>query len=260
MRFLSLCLLVITPSLALATSFYEQPFPDTVRNASQIVRGKIGKSEIQWATLPDGSKHLFTYYDVEVTEGLKGKPKAGTPIRIRELGGDKDGVSLQVSGTAHFGAGEEVVVMLGEGGETGDRAYPVMGMMMGKFNIEKGPDGKEYLRGPGVGSSLHPGLRNENSPTQKQTQVSLESLRETIRAQAAERPLAQPSGSAPKQNQDSLLSGKVNQSGNEPQPVTDESLTPPLSAKKNISFKPYLLAIGALIGTLWFLKSKKKRR
>ena len=123
---------------AIASSFYEQPFPDTVRGAPNIVRGKIGKSETRWTTLPDGSKHLFTYYDVDVTEGFKGGTHPGAPIRIRELGGSKDGVSLNVSGTASFEKGEDVVVMLGENGGVADGSYPLLGMMMGKFNLEKG--------------------------------------------------------------------------------------------------------------------------
>jgi len=180
---LSLPLLLLAS--AFASSFYEQPFPETVRNAPTIVRGKIGKSETQWTTLPDGSKHLFTYYDVNVSEGFKGGPSSGAPIRIRELGGSKDGVSLNVSGTADFEKGEDVVVMLGESNAQIDGSYPVIGMMMGKFVLEKDANGKEYLRGPGLGSSTVPGLRNEHS-TEKPPQVSLDSLREIIRTQAAE--------------------------------------------------------------------------
>lgn len=244
---------------ASATSFYEKPFPDTVKSAAQIVRGKVGKSESQWATLPDGSKHLFTYYEVEVTEGLKGKPKSGGSIRIRELGGEKDGVTLQVSGTAHFGVGEDIVVMLGEGGDTGDRAYPLMGMMMGKFNIEKGVDGKEYLKGPGIGSTLHPSLRNENSATG--AQVSLDYLRELIRKNAEEGMTVRPIATAPVTPREPLLSSKANSTGSDIRPVADESLTTPFSASKNnLSLKPYLLGIGMILGALWFLKSKMKRR
>jgi len=247
-------------STGFASSFYEQPFPEVVKGAAQIVRGKVGKSETQWTVLPDGSKHLFTYYEVEVTEGFKGKPKAGTPIRIRELGGEKNGVSLQVSGSGHFGTGEDIVVMLGENGaDSGDSAYPVMGMMMGKFNLEKGADGKEYLKGPGLGSSTHPTLRKENSPAQ--TQVSLDGLREIVRTQAAEAASGKvPVPAAGKPADESLLSSKANKDVRGTTQVPDENLTPPLSDKKDSSFRPLLLLLGAMIGGLWFLKSKMKRR
>ncbi len=253
-------LLALFSPFAIASSFMEQPFPDTVKNSPQIVRGKIGKSETQWTTLPDGSKHLFTYYDVEVTEGLKGKPKPGSPIRIRELGGEKGGTSVQISGTAHFGTGEDVVVMLGEATESGDRAYPVMGMMMGKFNVEKGPDGKEYLKGPGLGSSLHPALRNENSPSGSQTKVSLEALRETIRSQA----LLVTASSTPvpsvKPLNEPLLASRANSQESALKQVGNEGLTETQASKKSTDLKPIILIVGIVIGTLWFLNSKKKRR
>ncbi len=261
MRFHTALPLLLLAGSTHASSFYEQPFPDTVRAASQIVRGKVGKTETQWTTLPDGSKHLFTYYEVEVSEGIKGKPKAGSPVRIRELGGEKDGVSLQVSGTAHFSAGEDIVVMLGEGSEAGDHAFPVMGMMMGKFNVERGADGKEYLRGPGIGSSLHPALRNENTPSGKLAQVSLESLREIVKTQSAEPTDVKPSNSPVKVAGEPLLSSKANGGITEIRPVKDENLTPALSdKKKDAGFKPILLVIGAILGSLWYWNSKKRRK
>lgn len=240
-------------STGFASSFYEQPFPEVVKGAAQIVRGKVGKSETQWTILPDGSKHLFTYYELEVTEAFKGKPKAGTPIRIRELGGEKDGVSLQVSGAAHFGTGEDIVVMLGEGGgEATDSVYPVMGMMMGKFNLEKGPDGKEYLKGPGHGSSTHPSLRTDK--------ISLDGLREIVRTQAAENNAEKPRVLEPgKPAEEPLLSSKASRDMKVAQ-VPNENLIPALSEKKDSAFRPLLLLLGAIIGGLWFLKSKKKRR
>ena len=243
---------------AFASSFYEQPFPETVRNAPTIVRGKIGKSETQWTALQDGSKHLFTYYDVDVSEGFKGGTRTGTPIRIRELGGTKDGVSMNVSGTAGFDKGEDVVVMLGEANSQIDGAYPVMGMMMGKFNLEKGADGKEYLRGPGIGSATHPGLRNEHSE-EKTAHVSLDSLRDIIKTQASEAkaapsPTTKPSGSEP-----TLLSAKAGSSPGVKTEIHDENIGAP--AEKPISpTRPYLFGIGAAIGVIWFLKSRRKRR
>lgn len=241
-----------------ASSFYEQPFPDTVKGSSSIVRGKIGKSTTDWATFPDGSKHLFTYYEVEVKEGLKGAPRTGAPIRIRELGGSKDGVSLQVSGTAHFETGEDVVVMLGEANSQVDGAYPVQGMMMGKFTLEKGPDGKEILRGPGIGSAVHPGLRHEHSAEGKAASVSLDQLRDIIRIQASAPAEPKPSPQVPPTS-NGLLSGKATAGAVKPVEIHDENLTstpPPKSSR----FRPALLIFGALVGIAWYLNSRRKKR
>ncbi len=246
-------------STALASSFFEQPFPDTVRATPNIVRGRIGKSEAQWTTLPNGAKHLFTYYDVEVSERLKGKARSGS-IRIRELGGEKDGVSLQVSGTARFTTGEDVVVMLGEPSASGDGAFPVTGMMMGKYTVEKGADGKEYLRGPGLGGSVHPELRNENSPSAGKAQIALEAVREIIREQASE-PAIAPSAT-PNPSGDGLLASKAT-----PAMPTMVAPTPDHTDRGEGSSRtggrassPILFLIGAVIGVMWFLKSRRKKR
>jgi hypothetical protein len=243
---------------AFATSFYERPFPDTVRSTPTIVRGKIGKSRTEWTTLPDGSRHLFTYYDVDVSEGFKGVPRTGAPIRIREIGGSKDGVSLNVSGTAVFEKGEDVVVLLGRAGMESDGTYPVMGMMMGKFDIEKGEDGKEYLRGPGLGSSVLPGLRNEDS-NKKTVQVSLEGLREIIRTQA-KAAKAEPSvASTPRKSGGGLLSARSQPAPRPRTEIHDENLRTPVSGG-GTSRRAYISAAGALLGIAWFLKSRRKRR
>ena len=247
----------LVPS-AFASSFYEQPFPDTVRNAPTIIRGKVGKSESAWTTLPDGSKHLFTYYDVEVSEGLKGRPRAGadTPIRIRELGGSKDGVSMTVSGTAGFEKGEDVIVMLGEANTSVDGAYPVVGMMMGKYNLEKGADGKEYLRGAGIGSAIRPGMRHAANDV-KSTAISLESLREMIKTQASE----------PKSTPSPIESGITEKTGlftSNGTPVNsaaqNEKLAPVESEPESSGRAKWVFGVGAILGIAWFLNSRRKRR
>lgn len=241
---------------ALASSFYEQPFPETVRNAPTVVRGKVGKAETAWTTLSDGSKHLFTYYDVEVSEGFKGGPRTGAPIRIRELGGSKDGVTLNVSGTAGFEKGEDVVVMLGEPQSQIDGAYPVIGMMMGKYNLVKGADGKEYLRGAGIGSATHPGLRGENAPA-RPAQVSLEGLREIIRTQASE---PKPSPSPIPKSSGELFSAKSTAEPGSRNEIRDEELSPSNVKKNGGNRSVYVFLVGAAIGVGWFLKSRRKKR
>lgn len=239
-------------SSALASSFYEAPFPDTVRETPNIVRGKIGKSEVQWVNLPDGTRRLFTFYDVEVTEGFKGSAKGGT-IKMRELGGEKEGVTLQISGTAQFNTGEDVVVMLGDSVSGSENVYPLSGMMMGKYTLEKGADGKEYLRGSGLGSTVNPALRKEANPA---LQVTLENLREIIKTQAAEPPKPKPDPSV-KSAQEPLLSAKSGRNA-----VSDEKLendVPAKPKKSSVPFRPIVLLVGVLGGAYWYLKTKKKR-
>jgi hypothetical protein len=249
-------LALFASSLGWASSFYEAPFPDTVRSAPNIVRGRIGKSEAQWVTLADGSKRLFTFYDVEVTEAFKGKAKNGT-IRVRELGGEKDGVGLHVSGAANFALGEDVVVMLGNSVDGAENTYPLSGMMMGKYSLEKGADGKEYLRGSGLGSSIHPSLRKEGNAAMKDVQVSLEGLREIVRTQASE-PAPKMEKSANSGGREPLLAARAG----DPEPAP-ERLVPsePLHPNRSGSFvRPIYVLLGLAGGVFWFLKTRKNRR
>src|ERR1700722_13674794 len=100
-------LLPLLPALcptAWATTFMQQPFPAAVSDAPVVVRGKIGNSTADWGSMWDGQKRIYTYYDFALAEVLKG-PVAGTPghsITIREMGGAKNGVGMQVAGTARF--------------------------------------------------------------------------------------------------------------------------------------------------------------
>ena len=146
-------ILVQAHPTAWATSFYEQPFPDSVKDAPIIVRGTVGSSYADWGHERDGGKRIFTYWDFQTSEVFKGS-LSGDSIRMREMGGEKDGRGMQVSGAATFNAGEDVVVFLGE--QDAEGAYDVWGMMMGKFYVKKDADGQEYLTGPGIGPHSKP--------------------------------------------------------------------------------------------------------
>lgn len=181
-------------SAAHATTFFPVPFPESVQDAPLIVRGRTGTSHADWATGPDGARRIYTYTEFEVTELLKGKVREHS-ISLRELGGEKDGTGLHVPGTAHFGAGEDLVVFLsdrdtrqkaGEGPvEPGVPAFDVRGMMMGRFDIRKDADGAEYLAGGSLGQSEH-ALRSEGEVAGNGTvkNWTLDRLRELVKEQA----------------------------------------------------------------------------
>ena len=80
---------------------------------------------------------------------------------VRQLGGVVGPVSALVPGTAHFAAGEEVVLFL----RTDGRAYYLVGMAQGKLSIQRrgGVEvisrdlgGLQLLRGPPVGRASPP--------------------------------------------------------------------------------------------------------
>jgi hypothetical protein len=132
---------------ALATTFIPMPFPELVKGVPTVVRGKIGTSYSDWVTSSDSAQRIYTFYRLQVQESFKGDVPVGD-ILIRELGGEKGGVGMQVAGAAQFSRGEDVVLFLGE--RNSDGSYDVRGLSSGKFNLRRQPNGAECLSGIGV--------------------------------------------------------------------------------------------------------------
>jgi hypothetical protein len=168
---------------AQATSFYPQPFPETVQAAPIIVRGKVGMSYADWNRDDSGGKRIYTFYELQPTEVLKGNLTTSASLNMRELGGQKDGVGLNVPGVSQFERGEDAVIFLKDRNSTG--SYEVQGMMMGKYNIQKDSDGNEYLTGMGLNNFNHFSNNSAGTtvttPTKKWT---LQDLKQLIRTQA----------------------------------------------------------------------------
>ncbi len=199
--------LVLLPTLAPATTFLERPFPDTVQDAPNVIRGKIGATSAEWVKGDDGTKRIYTYYELVVDDSFKGKIERATTIQIRELGGEKDGVGMHVSGTAQFNKEEDVVVFLGE--RNADNSFDLRSMMMGKYNLQKDEEGNEYLVGAGISALTRPELRghedlmhpgghgdaHDGAPggTPGVPKWTLTSLRNLIKTQAAQSEAGTPS-------------------------------------------------------------------
>jgi hypothetical protein len=147
---------------AWGTTFFQQPIEVTEKEAPMVVRGTIESSQAYWVVDPDSSKKIYTYFDLNVSEVFKGSLEAPKKIRIRELGGEVGRVGYHVEGTAQFKIGEEVVLNLGSPllKGTPEEVYPVQGLMMGKFNIKKDENGKEYLEGPALNSTAESHLHD----------------------------------------------------------------------------------------------------
>jgi hypothetical protein len=166
--------------VAHATSFFQQPFPDAVAEAPVVVYGKVGSNHADWSYGVDGTKRIYTFFDLSIIEVLKGPESvgAGGSLSMREMGGQKDGMGMVVSGSAAFTPGEEIVVFLGL--KNDDASYDVFGMMMGKFNFVKDSEGRDVLAGPGLPFSSTP---SKPGPTPTGTVWTLDALKSLIRTQ-----------------------------------------------------------------------------
>lgn len=200
---------VLMTSAVYAASFSTQPFTKTVQDAPVIVRGKVGTNSADWGKDADGIKRLYTFYELQVSEVFKGDATTPT-LTMRELGGEKDGMGMQISGASQYEKGEDVVVLLKD--KNPDGSFDVQGMMMGKYNIQTDPDGNETLMGAGLMGQENIAAENPSEPKK----WTLETLRQTIRTQAQNPP---PQKSQPVQ--------EISPSPSEPHPLSAPSVAAP---------------------------------
>jgi hypothetical protein len=172
---------ILTQEPLLATTFLPIPFPDAVKEAPLIVRGKIGIHYSDWDEDSEGSRRIYTYYEFIPSEALKGSLPSQPSITIRELGGEKDGIGMQIPGTAQFEKNEDVVIFLKP--KNHDGVFDVHGMIMGKLNIFFDENNEEYL----TGAALSP--RSIHEGTNRWT---LKALRQLLREQKSNSPTTTP--------------------------------------------------------------------
>ena len=176
---------------AQATTFVERDFAEVIQENPAVVRGQIGMSYGDWGKAGDGTRRLYTFYELKITEAFKGQFSTPT-LTFREIGGTKDGVAMQVSGSAHFERGEDVVVILGDKSPEG--AYDLYGMMMGRFGIARDENGAEVLTGAGLGlghagqlvhteGADHDEKQGQGGATGARQRWTIDSLRQLVDAQ-----------------------------------------------------------------------------
>lgn len=191
-------LLLLTAIVAQATTFADRPFPNVVYDAKGVVRGKVVTSHSDWSSGQDGVRRLYTYYEIQPQEIFKqaqGMPANPTQnVFVRELGGEKDGIGMQVAGAAQFEKGEDAVVFTS--GQNLDGSFDVRGLSTGKFNIERDRDGVEYLTGGALAvsaqnESAHSDTTSGGHPVQSTGTWTLQSLREMVREQQSTPPPAE---------------------------------------------------------------------
>jgi len=245
-----------------ATTFVEQPFPETVQEAPIIARGKVGMRYADWAQGTDGKRRIYTYTELRVDEVLKGKV-AGQNVMMRELGGEKDGVGMQIAGSAEFEKGEDVVVFLQPPNQDG--THTLQGMMMGKYNVRQDPGGQEYLEGAGLSSHTNPALRGKENlihPEESHgdtgaSKYPIQTLRDLIREQ---------SQGADAQAQDPVTAGKPTPSPSAlPLPPQDDPGEPtaapqlqPNPSEASVSLWAMVALAGAVLAGIGFYLFRRR--
>ena len=98
---------VLLSGLLRATIVPRMSLEQMVAQSDFIVHGRIGNS---WAAWDAARRWIWTHHEVELYEALK---SAGpSRIVVSVPGGIADGIGMQVSGTARFTGGQEVLLFL----------------------------------------------------------------------------------------------------------------------------------------------------
>lgn len=128
---------LITAWISLAQSFsatFQNITPEEFFSQVPVVVRAIAKhSESKWGSDEKSNRKIFTYTEFEVIEELKGSLDSNR-IMVRELGGELDGIALQVPGAANFESDKEYVVSLTPSNEEG--IYRVVSLSQGVLSVE----------------------------------------------------------------------------------------------------------------------------
>lgn len=167
-----LCVLAVLGVDARATTALAVSIEEQAASARAIVVGRCTKIESRYY---DGS--IVTYITLDVRDVLKGRVSTGRLV-VRQPGGLVGETGHWIFGSPRFDVGRDAAVFLAT---NGDGALVVDGMFLGNFFLEKGADGRDWLRRDtgGEGVQILPkkgGLTAQEMPAT----LPLDDLRATV--------------------------------------------------------------------------------
>lgn len=80
-------------------------FEELVEQSESVAHGKVVSVRVDW----DAERTtIWTYYEVQIEDALKGAP--GAVLTVQEPGGELEGTVMEIVGAPRYQPGEEVVV------------------------------------------------------------------------------------------------------------------------------------------------------
>jgi len=127
--------LLISVNLYSSTLVYME-LKDILNRSEAVVRGVVREVESRYN---EERTKIFTYTLIEVKETINGK----TPpvITVQTYGGKVGDINMKVPGMPEFKKGEEVLLFV----KKVEDFYHIVGMIQGKYSIQKSESGEEYL-------------------------------------------------------------------------------------------------------------------
>jgi hypothetical protein len=132
-------LLLAAFSAAQATTVIPPTFDELVDQAQVIFQGNVTDVKSQW-TGEGAQRCIVSYVTFAVEDSLKGD--AGQAYTIRMLGGTVDGESMGVADAPKFKVGDKDILFVEN---NGSQFVPLVGIMHGRFRVEKNPSGQEVV-------------------------------------------------------------------------------------------------------------------
>lgn len=160
-----------------ATTFAPVRIEEAAALAPVIFRGKVLDSKADWQIGPDGVRRIYTDTQVRITETLKGVAAEKT-VTLRELGGEVDGIGLEVPGRAIYAPDSDIVLMATPFSPGGNllRAH---GMSMGQYDVVRDSNGQEAIQGAGIAAP------SDHGDADRSGQMPLEDFRKLLKKQAS---------------------------------------------------------------------------
>ena len=176
-----LCVVAVFGTDARATTALAISMEEQVASARAIVIGRCQKIESRSL---DGT--IVTYITLDVREVLKGRVSTGSLV-VRQPGGLVGENGQWIYGSPRFDVGRDAAIFLAS---NGDGAYVVDGMFLGNFFLEKGADGRDWLRRDTGGEGVQV-LANKSGLTAQEMPATLplDDIRSAVARTASKTPV-----------------------------------------------------------------------
>ena len=158
-----LALAALSSSLAWATLVPTMTLEDLASQSQSVVHGKVVKT---WSAWDNNQQVIWTHYEVEVSDSLKGP--AQSKLVVSEPGGTVGETSMLIAGTPVYEVGEEIVLFT--------EATPIgyartCGWGQGKFRVSAAQDGtrKIVAGGRGTVDLVESSAKKQSAPGETRT-------------------------------------------------------------------------------------------
>jgi hypothetical protein len=142
---------VLGAGVASSTTVIPPTFDQLVSNAQLIFVGEVANVHSIWEATPRGGRSIVSIVTLRVEDVWKGS--VGSMTQLEFLGGEVDGMVMEVVGMPTFRLGQRDVLFVGE---TVRQASPLVGFMHGRFRVERnsvsGVDRVRTFDGRGLGT------------------------------------------------------------------------------------------------------------